>query len=103
MIEVSIFAVAAIHETLRSMGITGGKGLRLVEKAGNLWLTLDSSTSDDRVVIFHSVPILIINKALEAKLGNRLIHVMFRSGNPDLVISPYTSSGCAVNCCAPSR
>jgi len=87
VVELSLLATAALYQTIRSAGIENGNGLRLVEKGGIFSLKLDTPGSNDRVIVYKSVPVLIIDRSLEMKLGNILLNVNYKSGIPDLVVS----------------
>ena len=85
-IIVSEIAREVLYQTLKEGGIPLEKGLRLEEFQGSLILTTDIPTRDDRIIKQDRSVLVIINKALEKKIGRATIDISSNKGKYRLVI-----------------
>lgn len=86
MIEMSQLASDALLESLRASGMERDKGLRLKQEGGQFILHLDSAEQDDRVIRYGDATVLIVNRDVEASIGDAFIDVEETSQGPELII-----------------
>jgi hypothetical protein len=86
MIGVSELAAMVMVESLEASGIGPEKGLRLNKDGEELSLKIDSPGSNDRVVWHNGAIALIVDKDLEAVMGDAYIDVEDDPEEPYLAI-----------------
>jgi hypothetical protein len=91
MIGLSELAATALVESMAESGVEAKKGMRLSIKDNQAILEIDSYSDNDHVILHQGSIALIIDKDLEAKIGDATIDIEDDPSEPYLAIR-YTSS-----------
>lgn len=75
MIGLSELAAMALVESLEASGVGPEKGLRLKEEGSEFSLQLDIPGDNDRIIWHNGAIALIVDKEIEAKIGDAFIYV----------------------------
>lgn len=86
MIGLSELAAMALVESLEASGVDPEKGLRLKPEGGELALQLDSPGDNDRIIWHNGAIALIVDKDIEAKIGDAIIDVEDDPNEPYLAL-----------------
>ena len=86
MIGLSEIAATALVESLEAIGVGTEKGLRLSLKGDQPVLELDSCGDNDNVIQHNGAIVLIVDKDIEAKIGDAFIDVEGDPNEPHLTI-----------------
>ncbi len=86
MIKLSELAAMALVESLEASGVGTDQSLRLKEEGSQFTLQLDSPGDNDRVIWHNGAIALIIDKDVEAKIGNAIVDVEDDPDEPYLAI-----------------
>jgi len=85
MIGLTELAVTVLVESLEANGLGPEKGLRLSLRGNKPILKIDSHGDNDHLIMHNGAVALIVNKEIEAKIGDAFIDV---EGDPS---DPYIS------------
>jgi hypothetical protein len=86
MIGLSELAARALVESLEASGVEPEKGLRLKPKGKRYALQLDIPGENDRVIRHKGAIALIVDKDVEAKVGDATIDIEEGSKEPYLAL-----------------
>ncbi len=86
MIGLSDLAAMVMVESMEASGVGKGQGLRLKMKGEQLALQIDSPGDNDRVIWHNGAIALIVDKELEAEIGDAYIDVEDDPEEPYLAI-----------------
>lgn len=86
MIGLSELAAMALVESLEASGVGPEKGLRLKPKGREFALQIDSPGDNDRIIWHNGAIALIVDKDVEAKIGDAVIDVEDDPDEPYLAI-----------------
>lgn len=86
MIGLSEIAATALVESLEAIGAGASKGLRLSLKDNQPILEMDSLGENDHLIMHNGAVALIVDKDIEAKIGDAFIDIEGDSNDPYLSI-----------------
>lgn len=86
MIGLSEIAAKALVESLQEIGVGSEKGLRLSLKGDQPVLELDNLGKNDHLIMHNGAIALIVDKDIEAEIGDAFIDVEGDSDDPYLSI-----------------
>jgi hypothetical protein len=86
MIGLSELAAMVLVESLEASSVGPEKGLRLKPEDGELALRLDSPGDNDRIIWHNGLIALIVDKDIEAKIGDAIIDVEYDPNEPYLAL-----------------
>lgn len=86
MIKVSYQAAEVLAEALSKSEVDPNEGLRLMPKKQGFTLELDAPRSNDRVISYSGVTVLIVEDCVEDKIGDAMIDLERQADGLDLVI-----------------